>query len=145
MASTPPAIRPINVLLALGVHCYTSAGLLAGLMSLRFIMQDDYRRAFYWMFVAVIIDATDGTLARAVDVKRHVPWIDGRKLDDIVDFINYTFVPIFLVWHAGWLPEPAWLYCTFPLAPPGVPPAPPRTSPRSTFFNAESVASHISM
>jgi phosphatidylcholine synthase len=84
-------------------------------MTVRFIMSDDYKRAFYGMFVAVVIDATDGTLARAVNVKRHLPWIDGRKLDDIVDFLNYTFVPIVMVWHAGWLPEPAWLFCAFPL------------------------------
>jgi phosphatidylcholine synthase len=115
MPSSPPATRPFHVLLSLGVHFYTSAGLLAALMSLHFIMTDDYKRAFYWMFVAVVIDATDGTLARAANVKHHVPWIDGRKLDDIVDFVNYTFVPIFMVWHAEWLPEPAWLFCSFPL------------------------------
>ena len=110
-----PETRPINVVLALCVHLYTAAGLLAGLMTLHFIIRDDYKLAFYWMFVAVVIDATDGTFARAVDVKRHVPWIDGRKLDDIVDFLNYTFVPIVMVWHADWLPAPAWLYCAFPL------------------------------
>lgn len=115
MASSPSATRPMNLILSLGVHLYTSAGLLAGLMSLRSIMHDDYRQAFYWMFVAVVIDSTDGTLARVVEVKRHIPWIDGRKLDDIVDFINYTFVPIFMVWHANWLPQPAWLFCTVPL------------------------------
>ncbi len=107
--------RLLSVVLSFCVHLYTAAGLLAALMTLHYIVLDDYKRAFYWMFVAVVIDATDGTFARTVDVKRNVPWIDGRKLDDIVDFLNYTFVPIFMMWHAEWLPEPVWLFCAIPL------------------------------
>ena len=34
-------------------------------------------------------------------------WIDGRKLDDITDYLNYSFVPLVLVAWAGWLPQPA--------------------------------------
>jgi phosphatidylcholine synthase len=67
------------------------------------------------MVVAVLIDATDGTLARRVNVTRVAPHIDGRKLDDIVDYLNYTFVPIFLLVEAEWLPEPAAFWAVFPL------------------------------
>ena len=71
--------------------------------------------AFLWMFVAMFVDSVDGPLARKVDVKRHAPHIDGARLDDVIDYINYTFVPIVLLIHAGWLPDPAPLWAAFPL------------------------------
>jgi len=42
--------------------------------------------------LAIVIDATDGTLARAWDVKTYTPQFDGRKLGDITDYINYAFI-----------------------------------------------------
>lgn len=49
---------------------------------------------FFWMFIAILIDATDGMLARAVDVKKVLPWFDGAKLDDIIDYFTYVIVPV---------------------------------------------------
>jgi phosphatidylcholine synthase len=57
------------------------------------------------MVLATVIDATDGTLARAVGVKTVLPGFDGRRLDDITDFLTYTFLPLLLVWRAGVLPH----------------------------------------
>ncbi len=56
------------------------------------------------MLVATLVDATDGTLARWVRIKEAVPSFDGRRLDDIIDFLTYTFLPILLIWRAGILP-----------------------------------------
>ncbi len=67
------------------------------------------------MIVAVLIDATDGTFARKFRVKDVVPHIDGRKLDDIVDYLNYTFLPLLMVGSADWLPSPTWLWASVPL------------------------------
>jgi phosphatidylcholine synthase len=100
---------------AYGVHAYTATGLLCGALIAADIMQGNYRRAFIWMIVAVLIDATDGTFARKLRVKEVVPHIDGRKLDDIVDYLNYTFLPLFLIGSAGWLPHPSWLWASIPL------------------------------
>jgi phosphatidylcholine synthase len=63
------------------------------------------------MAVATIIDATDGSLARKVRIKEVVPGFDGRRLDDIIDYLNYTFLPILLIWRAEILPpgQEAWL------------------------------------
>ncbi len=36
--------------------------------------------------------------------------IDGRTIDDIVDYLTYTFVPLLLMWRMGWLPQPAVLW-----------------------------------
>ena len=50
------------------------------------------------------IDATDGVLARALRVKERLPWFDGAKLDDIVDYLTYVFVPVLLMLRAELLP-----------------------------------------
>jgi phosphatidylcholine synthase len=67
------------------------------------------------MLAATIVDATDGTLARAVRVKEVLPGFDGRRLDDLVDFLNYTFLPLFLVWRAQLLPSGHEYFLVLPL------------------------------
>ena len=76
---------------------------------------DAFRLSLLLMFVATIVDATDGTLARLVRIKEVVPSFDGRRLDDLIDFLTYTFLPLLLIWRAGLLPpgQEAWLL--FPL------------------------------
>ena len=63
------------------------------------------------MSLAVIIDATDGTFARAARVKELIPWFDGDRLEDIIDYANYVVVPALLLLHADVLPrqDALWL------------------------------------
>jgi phosphatidylcholine synthase len=63
------------------------------------------------MALAVIIDATDGTLARAARVKELIPWFDGELLDEIVDYFNYVIVPSLFLVRANILPpqDSLWL------------------------------------
>ena len=62
------------------------------------------------MVVATTIDATDGLLARMARVKEATPGFDGARLDDIVDYLTFVFVPILLLFHAGDLPATwGWL------------------------------------
>jgi len=63
-----------------------------------------FRWSFVLMVVATLIDATDGTLARAIRIKETLPGFDGRRLDDLVDFLMYTCLPLLLIWRAGILP-----------------------------------------
>jgi phosphatidylcholine synthase len=70
----------------------------------------DPRRVFAWLLVAVLIDAVDGPLARRWNVKTWAAAVDGRTVDDIVDYLTFTFVPLLLVWRMGWLPVPAAAY-----------------------------------
>lgn len=93
-----------------GVHFYTALGIVAaGAMAVCIVQGDaaSLRWAFVWMFIATIIDATDGTMARAVNVKKVLPGFDGRRLDDIIDFHTYTFLPLLLLWRANVVP-PGW-------------------------------------
>jgi len=90
-----------------GVHLYTGLGLVCAAAIAALIVQggaDNFRWAFIIMGVALFIDATDGTLARRLEVKKVLPGFDGRRLDDIIDFLTYTGLPLLLVYRAGIMP-----------------------------------------
>jgi phosphatidylcholine synthase len=90
------------------VHLYTASGVLLAFGATAEICSPvpAVPVVFGLLAAAVLIDATDGTLARRWQVKRWLPAIDGRTIDDLVDYLTYTFVPLLLVWRMGWLPEP---------------------------------------
>jgi phosphatidylcholine synthase len=90
---------------AWGVHLFTAAGAIAGLFALDRIAATDFRGAFIWMAVAIIIDSADGTLARLINVHDRIPIFDGALLDNIVDYLNYVAVPLFLMLRADLLPR----------------------------------------
>lgn len=99
--------------LAWCVHAYTALGLVAaGGMAVAIAdgQPASFRFAFILMFIATLVDATDGTLARAVNVKKVLPHFDGRRLDDLIDFQTYTSLPLLLIWRAE-LIAPAWQAC----------------------------------
>ena len=95
-------------LYAWGVHLYTAMGLVIAAAIAHLLVGDHperFRFAFLLMGLAVAIDSTDGWLARRARVKEVLPEFDGRRLDDIVDFLNYTFLPLLLVYQARLLPD----------------------------------------
>ena len=57
------------------------------------------------LFRSVLVDATDGILARRARVATVTPWFSGGKLDDIVDYLAYVFVPAVIVWRALLVPD----------------------------------------
>ncbi|MBX9583788.1 MAG: CDP-alcohol phosphatidyltransferase [Gemmataceae bacterium] len=94
------------------VHAYTATGLLLSAAVAGLLVQPDpgpeaFRSCFLLFLVAVLVDATDGTLARLVRIGEAVPEFDGRRLDDLVDFLTYTCLPLLLIDRAGLLPPDA--------------------------------------
>lgn len=84
---------------AWGVHLLTASGAPAGILSIVAIERGQAALAFWWMGYTLAVDAIDGTLARAVGVKRVLPYYDGTRLDDIVDYFTYAIVPaVFLIY-----------------------------------------------
>jgi len=96
------------------VHGYTALGLVAAagmawLLAAEHTSPASFHWAFVLMLVATLIDATDGTLARWIRVKEVVPSFDGRRLDDLTDFLTYTCLPLCLIWRADILsPTQSW-------------------------------------
>lgn len=80
------------------VHLYTSLGLICALGALVSIVNGNARATFIYFGISLFIDATDGTMARKFNVKLWASNFDGRKLDDITDYLTYAFLPIFFVY-----------------------------------------------
>jgi phosphatidylcholine synthase len=102
------ASKPLVRFLAWCVHFYTAVGLiLAAAIAVLLVRggPDAFRWSFLLMLLATLVDATDGTLARRIGVKKVLPQFDGRKLDDLTDFLTYTFLPLMLIWRAEVLPR----------------------------------------
>jgi phosphatidylcholine synthase len=93
------------------VHLYTALGAVVAFIAILLIEQLKFPEAFWLMSLAVVIDATDGTLARGARVKEILPWFDGDRLEDIIDYLNYVIVPCWFFIHANLLPveDALWL------------------------------------
>jgi len=98
-----PAARA-NLPAAWLVHLYTAFGALAAFFGTVAVFEGRYRESFGWMFAATVVDASDGFLARRLRVREVLPGFDGARLDDIVDYLTFVFLPVVLLYHAGRLP-----------------------------------------
>jgi phosphatidylcholine synthase len=87
------------------VHTYTAMGAVLAFLGAWGVMHGDDRLALASMFMATIVDATDGVLARRFRVKDVLPDVDGARIDDIVDYITFVFLPMLLLEGAGGLFE----------------------------------------
>jgi phosphatidylcholine synthase len=103
---------------AWAVHAFTALGLVAAAGIAALVVEGGdvaFTRAFQLMILATAIDALDGPLARFARVQETLPGFDGRRLDDLIDFLNYTCLPLLLIWRAGLLNgQPSW-WLLFPL------------------------------
>jgi phosphatidylcholine synthase len=96
----PPWFR----LRAVAVHLYTASGAVLALLILVAAFQNEAVRALWLMLASLLIDSTDGLLARRFRVNEALPFFDGALLDNIVDYMTYVFAPIVLLWSGGYLP-----------------------------------------
>lgn len=85
-------------------HLYTASGAVIALLATGITFAHNFRVAFIYLVAATLVDATDGVLARALKVKERLPDYDGARLDDIVDYLTYVFVPVLIVWQAELVP-----------------------------------------
>jgi phosphatidylcholine synthase len=97
---------------AYAVHVLTATGVAFAFLAMASVMGEEVspRWTFIWLATAVVIDAADGPLARLWNVKLYAARIYGRVIDDIVDYLTFTFIPMMLVWRMGWLPGPDALW-----------------------------------
>jgi phosphatidylcholine synthase len=94
------------------VHLYTASGIVFALLATLELCtaRPDARMVFVWLTIAVLIDATDGPLARRFEVTKVLPRISGRTIDDIVDYLTFTFIPMLLIARLEWVPRPVLLF-----------------------------------
>jgi phosphatidylcholine synthase len=92
-------------LLAWSVHGLTALGAVVGFLAALAVQEGQYRNAFGWLLGATLIDCVDGWLARRFRANELAPALNGARLDDIVDYLTFVFVPALLLLRAGCLPE----------------------------------------
>ncbi len=81
------------------VHILTASGVLCSYMCISNIFKKEIELCFFWLGIALIIDVIDGPLARKLDVKNKYPSINGLMLDTIVDYINWIFLPVLILFQ----------------------------------------------
>ncbi len=99
--------RAIATSAAFGVHALTASGAVLGAAAIVAAATERPGGAVLWMLAALAVDSVDGTFARAVGVTRVTPNLDGRRLDDMVDYQNFVVVPLVFLLLTGGLPQTA--------------------------------------
>ena len=89
------------------VHFYTASGAVLAFAAALAAINAQFREAFLFLIASTFVDATDGMLARRAGIPAATPTFDGARLDDIVDYLTFVFVPMLILYLAGDLP-PGW-------------------------------------
>ena len=93
------------MLAAWAAHAFTASGVVLAFLALIAVTERDFRLAFLWLGLQILVDAVDGVFARRARVKELIPWFDGAKLDDIIDYLTYVVIPALMVWRGGLVPD----------------------------------------
>jgi len=84
-------------------HSLSASGAVIALMALEATYQSQWETVFFWLGLALFIDAIDGPIARSVGVGER-PRFSGARIDLIVDYLTYVFVPAVLFIKSAFLP-----------------------------------------
>ena len=86
------------------VHVFTGLGVVCALLATQALLDRRWELAFAWLGVALLIDGVDGTLARLAHVVTRLPRFSGERLDLVIDYVTYVFIPVLALLLAGYLP-----------------------------------------
>jgi phosphatidylcholine synthase len=92
------------------VHAYTASTLIFIILGIQWILTGHFRLALIAMTITILIDATDGMLARRYRVKETAAGVDGALLDNIVDFLSYVVLPMLFMMQATMLLTPVTVW-----------------------------------
>lgn len=84
---------------------FTTLGIVAAMLALRDVLTGHPDYAIIWLLITLLIDGVDGPIARALEVERRVPRIDGFMLDLIIDYVACVIVPAGFMWEFKVVPQ----------------------------------------
>jgi phosphatidylcholine synthase len=87
------------------VHLFTVSGIVFSFIALLYAVDKNLPMVFFYLALALFVDGIDGSLARKVNVKKYTPLINGEILDNIIDFLNYVFIPAFVIYWFEFVPK----------------------------------------
>lgn len=85
------------------VHFYTASTLFFIVLSIHWLFEGRLHSSLVAMAIPILIDATDGMLARRYRVKELAAAVDGELLDNIVDFLSYVVLPMLFMMQTDML------------------------------------------
>jgi phosphatidylcholine synthase len=88
------------------VHVLTASGASLAVFAAVAATLHVWQTAFLLLGIAFVVDGLDGPIARALDVKSRLPWIDGGILDLVVDYTTYVLVPAIVLVEGPLLSPP---------------------------------------
>ncbi|MCH1624582.1 CDP-diacylglycerol--serine O-phosphatidyltransferase [Fredinandcohnia quinoae] len=74
----------------------TFGNLFCGFLSIGYIINGDSKNATILIFIALMLDALDGRVARILGVSNDI----GKELDSLADIVSFGVAPAFLVAHS---------------------------------------------
>lgn len=83
----------------IGVHIFTASGIVCAFFAALAMIDHAHERMFVWLGLAFVIDAVDGTMARHVRVLERLPRFSGERLDLVIDYVTYVFIPALALVH----------------------------------------------
>jgi phosphatidylcholine synthase len=83
------------------VHLWTLTGLAFALGAIKAAVAGDHDTAARLLVGVVLVDFTDGTLARRLRVRQRMPLISREIIDYIHDLVGLTLAPMLFAWTAG--------------------------------------------
>lgn len=96
-----------ETLRAYSVHFFTASGVAIAMWALIAIYQHQLQLALWLLALAAVIDSIDGTLARKFNTGDLADKFDGTRLDNIIDYVTWTVLPLF--WGFVALNLPIWI------------------------------------
>lgn len=90
---------------AFTVHIFTATGAALALLAMILATGGHWAAMFLCLGLALVVDGTDGPMARAFNVQKLLPRWSGETLDLVVDFTTYVFVPAYAIAASGLLPQ----------------------------------------
>ena len=93
---------------AAAVHLFTALGSVCALFATRAVIAGAWEQVFFWLGIALFIDGVDGALARLAKVSSLLPRFSGDRLDWVIDYVTYVFVPALALLQAGYLGAGGW-------------------------------------
>ena len=86
------------------------SGLVFACLAAVALVEGQIKLMWLWLGIAMIVDGVDGTCARKACVRQVIPWFDGSVLDNIIDYITWTFLPAVFMYLYGLIPKISCLW-----------------------------------